>query len=132
MTAPKTTVWLVDDDDDDLILLESAFQRVDESVRLETMHDGEELVDRLNNSPERPNFVVLDLNMDRLSGMQALREIRQHFPQRELKIVVLTTSFNPDDRFRSEIMGANEFYVKPSDFKEMVELVRGMLQRWAH
>jgi DNA-binding response OmpR family regulator len=130
MTAQPTTVWLVDDDDDDLMLLESAFQRVDESVLLETMHDGEDLINRLMNEPDRPNFVVLDLNMDRLSGMHALRVIRQRYPQRELKIIVLTTSFNPDDRFRSEIMGANDFYVKPSDFNELVSLVRGLLQQY--
>ncbi|TAE31039.1 MAG: response regulator [Cytophagales bacterium] len=129
MVAPPT-VWLVDDDDDDLMLLESAFKRVDASVQLETMHDGEDLVARLQSDPERPSFVVLDLNMDRLSGMHALQEIRQKFPQRELKVIVLTTSFNPDDRFRSEVMGANDFFVKPTEFSELIELVRGMLQQW--
>ncbi len=112
------------------MLLESAFKRVDASVQLETMHDGEDLVARLQSDPERPSFVVLDLNMDRLSGMHALQEIRQKFPQRELKVIVLTTSFNPDDRFRSEVMGANDFFVKPTEFSELIELVRGMLQQW--
>lgn len=130
MIALPTTVWLVDDDDDDLMLLATAFQRVDSSVRLQTMHDGEDLVARLQSDPELPNFVVLDLNMDRLSGMQALQEIRQQFPQKELKIIVLTTSFNPDDRYRSEVMGANDFYVKPTEFNELTELVRNLLLQW--
>lgn len=131
MIAIPTTVWLVDDDDDDLMLLKTAFQRVDSSVLLQTMHDGEDLVARLQSDPELPSFVVLDLNMDRLSGMQALQEIRQQFPQKELKIIVLTTSFNPDDRYRSEVMGANDFYVKPTEFNELTELVRNLLQQWA-
>ena len=130
MIAIPTTVWLVDDDDDDLMLLETAFQRVDSSVQLQTMHDGEDLVARLQSDPELPNFVVLDLNMDRLSGMQALQEIRQQFPQKELKIIVLTTSFNPDDRYRSEVMGANDFFVKPTEFSELTELVRNLLLKW--
>lgn len=124
------TVWLVDDDDDDLMLLETAFQRVDSSVQLETMHDGEDLVRRLQSAPDRPSFVVLDLNMDRLSGMEALQEIRQQFPQKDLKIIVLTTSFNPDDRFRSEVMGANDFFVKPTEFNDLTELVRKLLHQW--
>jgi DNA-binding response OmpR family regulator len=130
MTAIPTTVWLVDDDDDDLMLLETAFQQVDSAVFLETMHDGEDLVRRLQSGPERPSFVVLDLNMDRLSGMQALQEIRQEFPQKDLKIIVLTTSFNPDDRFRSEVMGANDFFVKPTQFTELLDLVRDLLRQW--
>jgi DNA-binding response OmpR family regulator len=130
MIAIPITVWLVDDDDDDLMLLETAFQRVDSSVQLQTMHDGEDLVARLQSDPELPNFVVLDLNMDRLSGMQALQEIRQQFPQKELKIIVLTTSFNPDDRYRSEVMGANDFFVKPTEFSELTELVRNLLLKW--
>jgi len=130
MISLPITVWLVDDDVDDLMLLETAFKRVNSSVLLETMHDGEDLVARLSSGPERPSFVVLDLNMDRLSGMQALQEIRQQFPQKELKIFVLTTSFNPDDRFRSEVMGANDFFVKPTEFGELTELVRKMLDQW--
>ena len=130
MIAIPTTVWLVDDDDDDLMLLKTAFQRVDSSVLLQTMHDGEDLVARLQSDPELPSFVVLDLNMDRLSGMQALQEIRQQFPQKELKIIVLTTSFNPDDRYRSEVMGANDFFVKPTEFNELTELVRNLLLQW--
>lgn len=128
MISSPLTVWLVDDDADDILLLETAFKRVDSSVLLETMHDGEDLVARLLSGPERPSFVVLDLNMARLSGMQALQEIQQQFPQKEFKIMVLTTSFNPDDRFRSEIMGANGFFVKPTEFSELTELVRKMLQ----
>ncbi len=124
------TVWLVDDDDDDLMLLKTAFERVDSSVFLETMHDGEDLIVKLQSSSERPSFVVLDLNMDRLSGMEALQEIRQEFPQKELKIIVLTTSFNPDDRYRSEVMGANDFFVKPTEFNELIDLVRELLRQW--
>ncbi len=130
MTPLPITVWLVDDDDDDLMLLKTAFQRVDSSVQLETMHDGEDLVRRLQSAPDRPSFVVLDLNMDRLNGMEALQEIRQEFPQKDLKIIVLTTSFNPDDRFRSEVMGANDFFVKPTEFNDLTNLVRDLLQQW--
>ena len=130
MIPAPTTVWLVDDDDDDLMLLKAAFQRVDSSILLETMHDGEDLVARLQSDPELPDFVVLDLNMDRLNGMETLQEIRLRFPQQELKIIVLTTSFNPDDRFRSEVMGATDFFVKPTEFSELTELVRDLLRQW--
>lgn len=131
MTIQPTTVWLVDDDNDDLMLMEMAFQRVDDSVRLEMMHDGEDLVSRLQNSSERPDFIILDLNMDRLNGMHALKEIRQQFSLNELKIIVLTTSFNPDDRLRSEVMGANDFFVKPTEFEELLGLIRDLLKQWA-
>jgi DNA-binding response OmpR family regulator len=130
MTIQPTTVWLVDDDDDDLMLMEMAFQRVDDSVRLETMHDGEELIIRLKNNSERPSFILLDLNMDRLNGMHALREIRRDTSLNDLKIIVLTTSFNPDDRLRSEIMGANDFFVKPTEFEDLLGLIQDLLKQW--
>ena len=130
MMHTATTVWLVDDDDDDLMLLKTAFGRVDSSVLLDTMRDGEDLVSRLQHGADRPDFVILDLNMDRLSGLETLREIRRQFPCEALKIIVLTTSFNPDDRFRSEIMGANDFFLKPISLDGLTDLVRDLLRQW--
>jgi CheY-like chemotaxis protein len=130
MTIHPPAVWLVDDDDDDLMLMELAFEQVDKSVRLEIMHDGEDLLERLQHSEELPSLIVLDLNMDRLNGMSALKQIRQQFPLSDLKVIVLTTSFNPDDRLRSEVMGANDFFVKPTEFEDLTQLIRNLLEQW--
>lgn len=127
---------MADDDPDDRLLLREAFAENRLLNNLETVEDGEELMDflhrrgRYENSEVTPGLVLLDLNMPRKSGLEALREIKSDEKLRRLPVVILTTSKAEEDIIRSYDLGVNSFIVKPVTFDSLVELVRDLDKYW--
>jgi len=103
---------------------------------LETVEDGEELLDFLHrrgkyeNSEITPGLVLLDLNMPRKSGLEALKEIKADEKLRRLPVVILTTSKAEEDIIRSYDLGVNSFIVKPVTFDSLVEMVKDLDKYW--
>ena len=100
--------------------------------------DGEELMDYLRHhgkyldaaqSP-RPGLILLDLNMPRMDGREALAEIKADPALRQIPIVVLTTSQAEEDIFRSYDLGVNSYVPKPVTFTALVELVKALGLYW--
>lgn len=105
---------------------------------LHFVHDGEELMDYLyqrgeyideSNSP-RPGLILLDLNMPRKDGREALKEIKADPNLRQIPIVVLTTSKAEEDIYRSYDLGANSFITKPVTFTSLVEVMKTIGKYW--
>jgi two-component system response regulator len=132
MNPSPACVWLVDDDDDDLLLLEAAFDSVRPDVRIQLLHDGEELLPQLEHSASPPSLIVLDLNMVRVDGLEALRRLRASTEYGQLPVVMLTTSSNPADEQQSARLGANDYFRKPNTFPELTQLAQRLLDQWAH
>lgn len=130
------TILMADDDPDDRLLLKEAFEENHLLNTLETVEDGEELMDFLHrrgkyeNSEVMPGLVLLDLNMPRKSGLEALREIKADEKLRRLPVVILTTSKAEEDIIRSYDLGVNSFIVKPVTFDSLVELVKDLDKYW--
>src|SRR5215204_41244 len=130
------TILLADDDADDRLLVREAFEENHLLNVMDTVEDGEELMDYLNRrgkyteSAVRPSMILLDLNMPRKSGLEALREIRADADLRSIPVVVLTTSKAEEDIIRSYELGVNSFIVKPVTFESLVELVRTLGRYW--
>jgi CheY-like chemotaxis protein len=105
---------------------------------LRCVEDGEELMDYLRRQgryadPEqspRPGLVLLDLNMPRKDGREALREIKSDPELRRIPIVVMTTSKAEEDIFRSYDLGANSYISKPVTFEALVELMKVLGRYW--
>jgi CheY-like chemotaxis protein len=134
--APKSiTILLADDDADDRLLVQEAFEESHLLNMLETVNDGEELLDYLHRrngfeTATRPNLILLDLNMPRKSGLEALKEIKAHDDLRQIPVVVLTTSKAEEDIFRAYDFGVNSFIVKPVTFESLVDLVKALGSYW--
>jgi CheY-like chemotaxis protein len=139
MIPPKQHVILMAEDDaDDRLLVKEALAecKLDDTIRF--VADGEELMDYLLRqgkylTPEaapRPTFILLDLNMPRKDGRQALREIRAHPDLRRVPIVVFTTSKAEADVEIAYDLGANSFVVKPVAFDALVKIVGQLAQYW--
>jgi CheY-like chemotaxis protein len=103
-----------------------------------TVNDGEELMDYLRHrgkhappavSP-RPGLVLLDLNMPRKDGREALREIKSDPELRSIPVVILTTSKGEEDIERGYNLGANSFITKPVTFDGLVESLRVATEYW--
>lgn len=105
---------------------------------LHFVQNGEELMDYLyrrgkytdeSNSP-RPGLILLDLNMPKKDGREALREIKADPNLRQIPIVVLTTSKAEEDIYRSYDLGANSFITKPVTFASLVEVMKTIGKYW--
>ncbi|NOT63068.1 MAG: response regulator [Acidobacteria bacterium] len=136
--APQPIMILMaDDDPDDCLLTQRALSasRVINEVRF--VGDGEELMDYLlkrgayaEADAPRPNLILLDLNMPRKDGREALREIKQHHSLHCIPVVVMTTSKEEEDIVRSYDLGANSFITKPVTFDRLVELMSVLGTYW--
>lgn len=127
---------MADDDPDDRLLLKEAFEENRLLNTLETVEDGEELMEFLHrrgkyvNSEVMPGLILLDLNMPKKSGLEALKEIKSDEKLRRLPVVILTTSKAEEDIIRSYDLGVNSFIVKPVTFDALVELVKDLDKYW--
>lgn len=130
------TILMADDDPDDRLLLKEAFEENRLLNTLETVEDGEELMEFLHrrgkyeNTEIIPGLILLDLNMPRKSGLEALKEIKSDEKLRRLPVVILTTSKAEEDIIRSYDLGVNSFIVKPVTFDALVELVKDLDKYW--
>lgn len=105
---------------------------------LRCVEDGEELLEYLfrrgkYSDPEtspRPGLILLDLNMPRKDGREALREIKAHESLRQIPIVVLTTSKAEEDIYRTYDLGVNSFITKPVSFEGLVEVMKVLNRYW--
>ena len=130
-------ILLVDDDEDDRYLTREAFHQHYPSSTISFAEDGEDLLDFLNYQGRYsgaahtlPELILLDLNMPRKDGREALREIKASELFRHIPIVVLTTSDAKDDIETSYFNGANSFITKPPTFQRLSEVTKAIAQYW--
>lgn len=136
-TAP-VCLLMAEDDDDDFLLTQQALADARFHNQLYRVRDGEELLAYLRRegrwsdvrSSPTPELILLDLNMPRMDGREALREIKAAPHLRHLPIVVLTTSNADEDILRSYELGVSSFIRKPVSFSGLVEAVRLLGRYW--
>ena len=128
-TVAAITVLMADDDPDDRLMMQDAFRACGPGPDLRFVRDGEELLDWLRSHP-LPGLVLLDLNMPRKDGREALREIRADAVLRHLPVVVLSTSSAEEDIARALADGVDAFLTKPVTADGMAALVQGLARYW--
>jgi CheY-like chemotaxis protein len=134
----RITILLADDDEDDQMLAQQAFEECRLTNELRIVQDGEELLDYLHGRGDyaapgaapRPGLILLDLNMPRLDGREALREIKATPALRSIPVVVLTTSKQEQDILRSYDLGVNSFITKPVTFEGLVDVIKTLGRYW--
>ena len=132
------TILLADDDPDDRKLTQDAFVENRLVNVLHCVEDGEELMEYLRRQGRYvdqkdaplPGLILLDLNMPRKDGREALKEIKADPNLRRIPIVVLTTSKAEEDIVRSYDLGVNSYVTKPVTFKSLVELIKILGRYW--
>ena len=132
------TILLADDDPDDRKLTQDAFAENRLANVLHCVEDGEELMDYLHRRGKYvnlrgealPGLILLDLNMPRKDGREALKEIKADPDLRRIPIVVLTTSKAEEDIVRTYDLGVNSYVTKPVTFKSLVELIKVLGRYW--
>src|SRR5690606_2232641 len=130
-------ILMADDDADDRMLTRDALAESRVLNELRFVEDGEELMDYLKRRGKfedadapRPGLILLDLNMPKKDGLEALKEIKSDPDLRRIPIVVMTTSKAEEDIFRSYDFGASSFITKPVTFDRLVELMKALGDYW--
>ncbi len=131
-------ILMADDDEDDILLTSKALQKGKLLNPLYTVRDGEELLDYLLHRGDytdatrapRPGVILLDLNMPRKDGREALKEIKAHVDLRDIPIVVFTTSKAEEDIYRTYQLGVNSFITKPVTFEHLIEVMQMLGKYW--
>lgn len=132
------TILMADDDPDDRLMAQNAFQVSHLANDLRFVVDGQELMDYLLRRDKfadpalspRPGLILLDLNMPRKDGREALAEIKADPELQTIPVVVLTTSKAEEDIYRSYAVGASSFITKPVSFEGLVDVVKTVSHYW--
>lgn len=134
----EIVIVMADDDDDDYLLTKKALK---ESKLLNTLFrvkDGQELLDYLHHRApyedaekyERPGVILLDLNMPRMDGREALKEIKADPKLSLIPVVVFTTSKAEEDIYKTYQLGVNSFITKPVTFDKLIHVVQTLGDYW--
>jgi CheY-like chemotaxis protein len=122
-------VLLVEDDPGDVLLIREAFDYNKVHNNLNVVNDGEQALAYLRREGEhagsqRPDLILLDLNLPRKDGREVLAEVKADAELRTIPVVVLTTSEAEEDVLKSYQLHANAYVTKPVDFERFVAIVR--------
>ena len=131
-------ILLADDDEEDRMLACDALAESRLSNEISCVTDGEDLMDYLRRRGKyappaeapRPGLILLDLNMPKKDGREALREIKSDPELRQISVVVLTTSKAEEDIYSSYDSGASSFISKPVTFEGLVDVMKGLGRYW--
>lgn len=131
-------ILMADDDPADIYLVRKALEAIGARAPFRSVPDGVELLAYLRGEGRyadrsvapRPGLLMLDLNMPRLDGRQALQVIKREPVLRRLPVIVLTTSEAEQDVLQSYDLGANSVIAKPPTFEGLVDIVKRLNDYW--
>jgi CheY-like chemotaxis protein len=136
--STPVTILMADDDADDRMMTQRAFLRSRIANDLRFVVDGQDLLDYLKRrgpyqdpaTSPRPGLILLDLNMPRMNGREALEAIRADPELKSIRVVILTTSKAEEDILRSYELNAASYITKPVTFEGLVEVVTTLGKYW--
>jgi CheY-like chemotaxis protein len=138
MPKKPVIVLVADDDSEDRMMIQEAFKESHVTHQILFVENGEVLLDYLNQVGQysnaekypRPGLILLDLNMPKKDGREALKEIKESSHLKGIPVVVLTTSKADEDVLRTYNLGVNSFISKPVTFNELVTITRDLGRYW--
>ena len=131
-------ILMADDDEDDRLLTLDALKESRVLNNLFCVEDGVELLEFLRREGKysdpkdapRPSLILLDLNMPRKDGREALQEIKADPSLRGIPVVILTTSKEEEDMLKGYDLGCASYITKPVNFEGLVDLMRALGRYW--
>ncbi|MFY7912377.1 MAG: response regulator [Emticicia sp.] len=132
MMNRNASILICDDDEDDLYLVKSIFNDTKFNNQTIYLKNGEELLEYLNNSKKdiSVGLILLDLNMPKIDGREALKIIKSNPELRRIPVVILTTSNAPQDIEMCYTLGANCFMTKPSSYEGLNDAIKTLSKFW--
>jgi len=139
MESGLYTILILEDDPNDVILLKRALQKNNIRNPIQVLSDGAEGVKYLSGKEEYadrtlhpfPKFIIMDLKMPRMGGLEVLEWLREHPQYRVIPTLVLSSSKLPVDILTAYKLGANSYMVKPGNFEELQTMIRNVYEYWS-
>jgi CheY-like chemotaxis protein len=131
MVAPD--ILYIEDNEDFVDVVERVMGQIDVSTTMHTVDDGAMALNTLNQLVEdktKPRLILIDLNLQGLSGLEVLRRIKQTQALRYVPIIMFSTSDNPKDIRSSLEFGANAYVTKPLGYNNLVKCLSSMHEFW--
>jgi CheY-like chemotaxis protein len=136
--SKKMIILVADDDEDDQLFTKEAFDESKLNIEIRFVNDGLELLDYLKQrnkyaNPEscpRPSLILLDLNMPKMDGREALKEIKTDETLKMIPVVALTTSKAEQDVLKTYELGINSFITKPVSIADFIEIASTLGHYW--
>lgn len=128
-------ILLVEDNEGDVVLTFDAFEESKIKTKISVAKNGKEALDFLFKREsfkdvEKPDLVLLDLNIPIFSGMEVLKEVKQHPILKTTPIIILTTSSNPIEISKAYEYQANSFLTKPINMTEILKIILSFEEFW--
>lgn len=128
-------ILLVEDNPGDIVLTKEAFKESRILVNLNTVEDGLEALNYLNQKEQykekpKPDLILLDLNLPRMNGFELLTKIKKNKSWRNIPVVVLTCSNATEDIIKIYALRANCFITKPVNLKQFNNVIKGISNFW--
>ncbi len=132
------TLLIVEDDENDRLLIEEAIDASGVDVNIQFARNGIELMDNLNNKQQSkeqiriklPRLILLDLNMPKMDGRDAIKKINSHPEFKQIPVVVFTTSIAQEDVSQSYELGVNSVIRKPDSYEMLLDFMNVLLNYW--
>jgi DNA-binding response OmpR family regulator len=121
-----TEVFLIEDNAGDTLLIRQILAGYRHHVTVHVARDGMQALQILGDRQFKPDVIILDLSLPRLSGLELL----QRYDPELTPVVIFSSSINEAEIGRAMSLGAKEFVEKPTDLQVFAEAVRGIIQRW--
>lgn len=128
-------ILYVEDEENDVLFMRRAIVRAGLGIELLTASDGDKAIACLASatafgSPAAPDLVLLDLNLPAISGFEVLEWIRSQPALKILPVIVLSSSGRADDVTRARLLGADDYFIKPSSPSRLAEIATALWARW--
>ncbi|TDW44616.1 CheY-like chemotaxis protein [Flavobacterium sp. 270] len=116
----KPTILLIEDDELDIISVERSLKKLESEYELHTAYNGIEALKILRDQNNKliPDVILLDINMPRMNGIEFLQVIREDADLKSLKVFIMTTSSEGNDRTEAEKLGISGYIIKPLNYTE--------------
>lgn len=129
MEEKSIKILSAEDDRDDQFLIKRAIDKAYIKTEIYFVSNGEDLLERLLtcNDENIPDLILLDLNMPEMSGIEALKKIKENEKNRKIPVVILTTSDNENDMEQCYELGIQSYVTKPQSFDELVKCLENII-----
>ena len=130
MTTDKP-ILLLEDDQVDVMSIKRAMKQLEIPNRLIVKKNGEEaLAYFADASCEKPLFIISDINMPKMNGIEFLKEIKSNAKFKQIPVLMLTSSTENSDKFDSYDSGVSAYIIKPTGPQEFTEAIRVINKYW--
>ena len=131
------SILIAEDDEDDYTLITDAIKSSQNKCQVNWVKDGEELLNFLYSTSDlgvgekkRPDIIILDLNMPKKDGREALEEIKSHSNFKSIPVIILTTSQANIEISQTDNLGANFFIQKPFKYADFSSMMESFFKYW--